>query len=89
MLEHLASYCTTLDPAATALYACDNDVILSIFAATQSGGDDASQSSKLTADDADEIRLRLETSFTGMEYLAIEIQRHTESGSRSGSISLS
>jgi hypothetical protein len=35
MLEHLASHCTTLDPAATALYACDNnDVILSIFAAT-------------------------------------------------------
>jgi hypothetical protein len=54
MLEHLASHCTTLDPAATALYICDNnDVILSIFAATQSGGDDdVSHSSKLTVDDA-------------------------------------
>ncbi|KAJ6177805.1 hypothetical protein N7519_008266 [Penicillium mononematosum] len=55
MLERLASHGTTLDPAATALYACgNNNVILSIFAATQSPGDDTSQSStKLTSDDID------------------------------------
>jgi hypothetical protein len=59
MLEHLASHGTTLDPAATALFASGNETILSIFSVTQAGEDadlsqldpSLSQSTKLTSDD--------------------------------------